>query len=189
MHQSTTQIRRVTVLNYIAKGTQTLYAYHLSLPIVGPKIKQDPTVYRRVPRPRQTTAGKQASDVNGGIMPCHASSSRSSRRRSPLLRLGPPSNIAARLDLDDPGERQAHELVQRFTTGRWKLWRMLGMSRNGKVLFCAVEWRQSSHANPAERYALAEVALDHAGVYWSYHPSATAALAALRAKAPARGAK
>ena len=118
-------------------------------------------------------------------MPCHASSSSPSRRRRPPLPSSPPRQIAARLNLDEPGERNAFELIRRYTTGRWPLWRLLGMYREGPVLYCAVEWLRTGKGSHSEKYALAEVALDHIGVRWHYRASAAAARADLLAKSAA----
>ena len=116
-------------------------------------------------------------------MPCSVrSTSAPTVRRSPNFSSCRPRQVAAVLDLDQPGERQAHELIHRFSTGRWPLWRVLGMHRDGHILYCAVEWLRSGKGAHPERYALAEVALDHVGVRWHYHASAAAAQAALQAK-------
>jgi len=117
-------------------------------------------------------------------MPCSVrSTSAPVVRRRPNFASCRPRRVAAVLDLEQPGERQAHELVHRFSTGRWPLWRVLGMHRDGHILYCAVEWLRSGKGAHPERYALAEVALDHVGVRWHYHASAAAVQAALRAKA------
>jgi hypothetical protein len=60
--------------------------------------------------------------------------------RSSLLPLRS-ATIVASLDLSKPAERAAHDLVRRFSSGRWPLWRLLGMRREGKTLYVAVEWR------------------------------------------------
>lgn len=122
-------------------------------------------------------------------MPCHARSSSISRRHNPIPLLPPLRRIAVRLNHDVPGELQASELIHRYTTGRWPLWRLLSMHRQGNVLYCAVEWLRSSKQGNSERYALAEVALDHVGVRWHHHGSAAAARAALRTVAKASATK
>lgn len=55
-------------------------------------------------------------------MPCSVRSTSAPivRRRS-VLPSRPPARIAAQLNLDNPGERQAQETLRRFTTGRWPL--------------------------------------------------------------------
>ena len=106
--------------------------------------------------------------------------SASSRRRPPSLRLSPPCIVAA-LDLQNPGERSAHDLLLRFTSGRWPLWRLLGMCRDGASLRCAVEWLRCRESAP---YSLAELSLTQPAVCWREMPTAKAARAAL---APASG--
>ena len=104
-----------------------------------------------------------------------ASSRRVSRRRLPSLRLSPPRIVAA-LDLQNPSERAAHDLLRRFTTGRWPLWRMLGMRRDGAQMLCAIEWLRC----PVDtQFALAEVSLTQPLVRWQLLPTAQAARAAL----------
>lgn len=97
-------------------------------------------------------------------------------------KLSPPP-IAAVLDLAVPQERAAFELLRRFCTGRWPLWRLLGLRRHGRTLRAAVEWRRTARA---ERYSVAELSLEACSVCWWYFPSATEARRALRepAKAP-----
>jgi len=109
-------------------------------------------------------------------MPCHIpATSVSSRRRSALSLLSPPV-IAARLDFDKPGERAAHDLVRRFGSGRWPLWRILGIRRHGNALLLAVQWtRGSGH----REFSVASVSLVEAAVLWSSVPSALMARRAL----------
>ncbi|MFO0576151.1 MAG: hypothetical protein U1A78_19280 [Polyangia bacterium] len=103
-------------------------------------------------------------------------------------KLSPPP-IAAVLDLAAPQERAAFELLRRFCTGRWPLWRLLGLRRQGRTLCAAVEWRRAARA---DRYSVAELSLEACSVCWRYFPSASAARRALRALAeapqPAQGA-
>jgi hypothetical protein len=92
-----------------------------------------------------------------------------------LSRLSPPI-IAVRLDLDKPGERTAHELVQRFGSGRWPLWRIFGIRRHGNALLLAVQWmRGSGH----REFSVASVSLVETAVQWSSVPSALMARRAL----------
>lgn len=100
---------------------------------------------------------------------------RSSPKRSP-----PP--IAAVLDLAAPHERATFELLLRFCTGRWPLWRLLGLRREGYTLYAAVEWRRATRP---DRYSIAELSLESCEVCWRYLPSAQAARQALRALASA----
>lgn len=110
-------------------------------------------------------------------MPCHVpATSASSRRRRPSKSSRPPS-IVATLDLTKPGERAAHELLLGFCTGRWPLWRVLGLRRSGSTLFIAVMWIRGV---PKDRYAVAELSLDKRAVCWSYFPSAASARAELK---------
>jgi len=87
-----------------------------------------------------------------------------------------PPPIVAQLDLAKPGERKAHDLVRRFSTGRWPLWRLLGMRRNGQTLFIAVEWRRCVEPNP---YSLVRVSLGESAMCWRCFPTAAAVRSAL----------
>lgn len=95
-------------------------------------------------------------------------------RSSPKQR--PP--VAAVLDLAEPPERAAFDLIQRFCTGRWPLWRLLDLHREGNMLCAAVEWCRS---RGPERYAVATLSLQQIAICWRYFPSATAARQALAA--------
>jgi hypothetical protein len=109
-------------------------------------------------------------------MPCHVpATSVSSHRRSALSMLSAPI-IAVRLDLDKPGERAAHELVQRFGSGRWPLWRIFGMRRHEQTLLLAVVWRRGHRLR---EYALASVSLVETWVQWRSMSSETAVRRAL----------
>lgn len=103
-------------------------------------------------------------------------------------KLSPPP-IAAVLDLAVPQERAAFDLLRRFCTGRWPLWRLLGLRRQGRALCAAVEWRRAARS---DRYSVAELSLEACSVCWRYFPSATEARRALREPAvapqPAQGA-
>lgn len=101
------------------------------------------------------------------------STSKSPTRSSPLLS---PPPIAAVLDLAAPQERATFELLLRFCTGRWPLWRLLGLRRRGHTLYAAVEWQRSK--DPL-RFSLAEVSLLETAVRWRCLPSALAARKAL----------
>lgn len=107
-------------------------------------------------------------------MPCHVpATSVSSRRRSALSRLSPPI-ITARLNLNMPGERAAHDLIRRFSSGRWPLWRVVGMRRCGQALLLAVEWQRARRS-----FSLASVSLRETRVEWRDMPTAQAARVAL----------
>lgn len=94
-----------------------------------------------------------------------------------LRRLPEPRSVAA-LNLEVPGERAAHDLVQRFTSGRWPRWRVLGVRRVGIALLVAVQWLRTQ----GEPFALVEVALHEASLRWRHHADRRALLAALHAE-------
>ena len=100
-----------------------------------------------------------------------------SRRRRALSPSSPPRIVAA-LDLSKKGERAAHDLVRRLSSGRRPSWRLLGMHRRGEVLFVACEW---VHDVTPEPFTLVEVSLDHAAMCWRLFPTADIACAELRA--------
>jgi hypothetical protein len=109
-------------------------------------------------------------------MPCHVpATSVSSRRRSALSMLSPPI-LTARLDLNKQGERAAHDLVRRFSSGRWPLWRVVGMRRCGQALLLAVEWQRGRRS-----FSLASVSLTETRVEWRELPTTQAARVALYA--------
>lgn len=109
-------------------------------------------------------------------MPCHVpATSVSSVHRSPSLFKSAPS-IVARLDLAKPAERRAHDLVLRFSTGRWPLWRLLDMRREGLILYVAVEWRRSRASDP---YSVVQVSLSRTTLRWRDFQTAVAARRAL----------
>lgn len=98
---------------------------------------------------------------------------------TPKIRLRPsplPSAIVATLDLSQPGERAAHDVLRRFCTGRWPRWRLLALRRGDGWLLAAVEWLRSPA--PA-RFAVAELSLRRVAVCWRDYSSATAARQAL----------
>ena len=96
-----------------------------------------------------------------------------SRRRRRLFQLRPPPAPLAVLDLSQTGERQAHDLVRRLSTGRGASWRVLGMGRDGSALLCVVRWRRPQDA--AAPYSLAEVSVTEPALCWRSYPSADAA--------------
>ena len=78
-------------------------------------------------------------------MPCSVrSTSAPTVRRSPNFSSCRPRRVSAVLDLEQPGERQAHELVHRFSMGRWPLWRVLGRHREGPIL--SAPWSDCARA-------------------------------------------
>jgi hypothetical protein len=80
------------------------------------------------------------------------------------------------LDLKIPDEREAHDFIRRATTGRWPLWRLLGMRRRGVVLNLAVEWCRSYSAQP---YSVVYISLDKLAYGWDFFSSAAEARNAL----------
>jgi hypothetical protein len=82
------------------------------------------------------------------------------------------------LDLDKPGERAAHDLIRRVSSGRWPMWRLLGMCRRGQVLVAAVKWTRWRSARP---YSVVDVYLDEPALCWRCFATATEARAALAA--------
>ncbi|MFO0576968.1 MAG: hypothetical protein U1A78_23440 [Polyangia bacterium] len=76
------------------------------------------------------------------------------------------------LYLADPQERAAHDLLRRFCTGRWPIWRLLALRRGDGVLYAAVEWVRGM---ARERFAVAELSLREEAVCWRYFPTAAAA--------------
>jgi hypothetical protein len=89
-----------------------------------------------------------------------------------------PPRIIATLDLSREIERDTQAFLKRACSGRWPLWRLLGMKRCGQVLFAATEWIGYSDA---DHYSLVEMSLDRPAMCWRYFPTATAACAALAA--------
>lgn len=95
--------------------------------------------------------------------------------------------LVATLDLSNEHQRLIHTLIQRTHTGRWPLWRSLGMRQVGLVVFEAVEWcpRRRS-ASP--QFSLLRWDIEGLGVSWTDLPSRTDAIVALSATGQARGA-
>ena len=108
-------------------------------------------------------------------MPCHIPSA-----TVPRGRLSPPrrkaQTVVAVLALADPQERAAHDLLRRFCTGRWPIWRLLALRRGDGVLYAAVEWVRSK---ARARFAVAELSLREEAVCWRYFPSAAVARTSL----------
>lgn len=119
-------------------------------------------------------------------MPCHVPSSTVPRGRlSPPRRKAP--TVVAVLNLADPQERAAHDLLRRFCTGRWPIWRLLALRLGDGVLYAAVEWVRGK---ARERFAVAELSLHKEAVCWRYFQTSAAARQSLsqigRAEAPMR---
>lgn len=86
------------------------------------------------------------------------------------------SVLDARLDLTDPGERFAHEYVQRATTGKRPMWQLFAIGRQGPLLLCVVRWAQ--RVGDSE-YSLVQVALTEPALRWKDFPTVVAAREAL----------
>jgi len=115
-------------------------------------------------------------------MPCHVpATSASSRHSRPSLRFRPPVLLAT-LDLRNPAEREAQDLIRWFCGGRWPVWRVLGMRREGKRLLVAVEWRR---CRAQDRYSLVELSLTRTAIRWWPAPGPTEALKRLSEPPPA----
>lgn len=152
-----------------------------------PKTKRAADLHRRPNCPRraesrQATARRERRQS----MPCHVpATSASSRRSRPSLRFRPPVLLAT-LDLRNPAEREAQDLIRRFCGGRWPAWRVLGMRREGNRLLIAVEWRRCRAQEP---YSLVELSLTQPMILWSHAPSVTGALKLLSQPPPAKSAR
>ncbi|HAN90831.1 MAG TPA: hypothetical protein DCQ33_01965 [Nitrospira sp.] len=68
------------------------------------------------------------------------------------------------LDLNNPGERQAHEFLLRATNPKDKMWTILDVRRHGDVLLCVVRWVHPERK--AKPFSLAEVSLTETAVCW-----------------------
>lgn len=87
-----------------------------------------------------------------------------------------PSVVEAGLDIEDPGERHAHEYVERATSGPDRMWSLLGIRRSGPVLLCAVRWVQCESPKP---YSLVHLDLTEPALWWKDFATADAARQAL----------
>ena len=76
---------------------------------------------------------------------------------SPRRRSAPA--IAVSLDLSDDAQKRIHALIQRLHTGRWPLFRCLGMRQHGGVIYEAVQWLRG--ASPT--FAVVEYCQDGLG--------------------------
>ena len=148
-----------------------------------PKTKRAADLHRRPNCPRraesrQATARRERRQS----MPCHVpATSASSRRSRPSLPFRSPVPLAT-LDLRNPAEREAQALMRRFCGGRWPLWRILGMRREGARLLLAIEWRRCRGQDP---YSLVELSLTQPAIRWWSAPSPTEARKRLSQPPPA----
>ena len=114
-------------------------------------------------------------------MPCHVPATKASfRRRPPSLRLSPP-RILAVLNLQQPGEREAMDTLNHYTTGKRRVWKVLALRRDAEALRVAVEW---ARRRSPQWFALVTIAFADGSVSCRFKDSAKAARAAL---APASG--
>ena len=79
------------------------------------------------------------------------------------------------LDLEKPGEREAHDFLCRIGSKDDRLWTLLDARRHEGNLLCIVRWAHPDDA--AKPFALAEVSLVEKAVYWRCHPTLMAARA------------
>lgn len=86
--------------------------------------------------------------------------------------------IAARLDLADEGQRRLHDLIRRMHTGRWPLFKCLGMRQINGVLYEAVEWLRI--AEPS--FGVVTWRSDGLGMTWHEAETAERARSVLRAR-------
>ena len=85
------------------------------------------------------------------------SASVSSRRRRQTALRRPPSRALAVLNLACEAERQAHDFVQRMSSGSDASWQLLTLCRNESELLCVVRWL---HPEMDEKpFSLARVSL------------------------------
>ncbi len=103
----------------------------------------------------------------------------SSSRQDLSLSMCQPRIVAA-LDMQNEVERDTQAFLKRACSGRWPMWRMLGMQRRGDTLFFSVKWLRCVDG----RYSLVELSLDRVALCWQYFSTASAALAALAGRHP-----
>jgi len=106
--------------------------------------------------------------------PVPASCARATEHEDPELG---PSVHEAGLDLENPYERQAHQYVERATSGQEPTWRLYDLRRQGPLLLLVVRWVNRS-LDP-EPYSLVDVELTALWVRWRDYPTVDAAREAL----------
>lgn len=84
--------------------------------------------------------------------------------------------VVASLDLSDDAQTRVHTLILRFQSGRWPLFRCLGMRQRDGLLYEAAEWLRVG----PPMFTIVEYRRDGQGICWSPCKNKTAALAALR---------
>lgn len=97
-----------------------------------------------------------------------ATTSTTSHRRSA-------PTIAGSFNLADGAQQRIHELIQRFHTGRWPLFRCLRMRQIEGIVFEAVQWLR---VEPPQ-FAVVKYHQDGYGLSWQRYKSCKEALAAL----------
>jgi len=110
-------------------------------------------------------------------MPCHVRSANLSRKRRRSLLPSSPPRIVAKLDMQNEVQRDTQAFLKRACSGRWPMWRMLGIKRLGDTLFVSVEWLRCADG----RYSLVALSLDRIALRWWSFPTADAARSALAA--------
>jgi len=90
------------------------------------------------------------------------------------------AKVAATLDLSQPGERAAYDTILWATTGRWPLWRLLGVRRHGGSLAVAVKWKPKQPSSSRD-FSLIVIDLRDRTMRWLKFPTTVAVLEALRA--------
>ncbi len=96
------------------------------------------------------------------------------RIATPSRRRSLPSSAVV-FDLSDEAQKRVHGLIQRFHTGRWPLFRCLGMQQVNGVIFEAVQWLRIE----PPQLAVVRYEPDGLGLSWRRYNSSKAALAAL----------
>jgi hypothetical protein len=84
------------------------------------------------------------------------------------------------LDLSREVERETQSMIHWNTTGRWPLWLLLGMSRQGRNLAVAIEWKPRQPSAP-RHFSLINISLRDRTMRWINFPTAAATLEALAA--------
>ncbi len=88
-----------------------------------------------------------------------------------------PSVVETGLDLENPGERHAHQYVEHATTGPDRMWSLLGVRRSGPVLLCAVHWVKRWRT--PKPYSLVHLDLTEPALWWKDFATSDAARQAL----------
>lgn len=84
--------------------------------------------------------------------------------------------IVAKLNLENQEQRELYELIRRFHTGRWPLFRALGMRQIDGTIVEVVQWIRMA----TESYSVVWWRADGLGLSWKETASAKEALALLK---------